>query len=429
MQLARGGRVASQAADRKEPCVPIYSLAYRCLLNSVIALIFSISFGSAGFAAEAASSALPKWRRDYSLILADVSTPAADRNTRETIKRLGGRVAVTSPPDVVFGWIPESQHSALLRAGIRAVYKNAVVLDTIKGSSDMTLAAARFLNAVSSGEFFSRPSYPQDELKMPDAFQSPSLRLDGYLNEDMSGYVNVACLFIESVYAPNVPDSDPDTYTWSESEFWDVYYATWAGLSRWVDMAADRSVELTFSLGAGYPWGNSVLQQPYEPILHSWWNYDMWLEPVMAGFGWTVGTGKARVEAWNEWRKGASGADHATTFVFVKNGPSHPHFTNGSTSAAFLGGPFVQMPYIYSVGVEAEQAHELAHIFWACDEYSGSCNCEGSCSRGPRSQVPNCNCAACAGSVPCILKTASSTAVCDSTAQKIGWIEPSSTCE
>lgn len=411
----------------------LISLASR----GVLALVFGVlALTATAGGTTMPTASLPEWQKDFTLILSDVSTPAALHSTVEIIHSLGGRVGVITEPDVVFGWISPSQHQALLRAGVRAVSTDVVPASVLAGASERTIAASRFLSAVSSGEFFTRasPARPvslASHIAVPDA-SGGTLATD-FLDDGMTGYVNVAMLFIESIHDPNVPGSDADLYSWDQQSFNQVYDTTWAGLSRWSSMASGYGVTLYFSLGASYPWGSySALQQPYEPILHSWYDYNIWLEPVMAAFGYTQGDGKTRVAAWNEWRRQASGADHASTYVVVKNDGTYPAFSNGMTSATYPGGPFVQMPYLYAYGNDAEVAHELGHIFWACDEYASSnCVCQGSCLGGwspPRSWVLNCNCANCSSHATCIMDVPSASVVCPFTAQRIGWTPAYENC-
>jgi hypothetical protein len=161
----------------------------------------------------------PDWATGLTLMLSDVSTPSALHKAVEVIQSLGGRVSVINEPDIVFGWISPTQHAALLRSGFRAVSTDIVSPTALAGASTNTIEAARFLNAVSSGEFFTRASPAQSVPRGPDVVApNPNIAADIF-NDGMSGYVNVAMLFIESVYVPGVPGSE-DLYSWDYQSFW-----------------------------------------------------------------------------------------------------------------------------------------------------------------------------------------------------------------
>ncbi len=394
------------------------------------ACVFFVLVASPAFAGNPQES----WAKNYRLVLTDISTPNAENALRQRVTEVGGRVAVTTPPSVAFCWLSADQLVAL-RAADNSVTIISILGDPepTKYSDPVSIEAVKYFKAVLSGEFFSRASTVATGHERPDVAravgainQSP---LDAQ-NDGMVGYVNVAMIFPQCQHDANVPDSDNCVYSWSMDDFWEVFDDTWSSLSRWSAMASNAGQYLTFSLGSSYP-----LTQPYEPILHAWTDHDKWVNYVLEhyyGYGSEYGsTAIERVNAWNEWRRTVSGAHAATAYIVVKNGPGNSQFTDGWTSGAYRGGPFVQMPYLNARGPDAETAHELGHIFWSCDEYGPWCYC-GSCTSpgDPALYVWNCNCVNCSWpQVDCIMHTPTQSTVCPYTAQKIGWRQRLSLCE
>jgi len=115
--------------------------------RAVLAQEVEIRAAKAAFS-NAMSIDAPPWWVGYTLILSDVSTPAALHQTVKRIRDAGGRVGVMTEPDVVFGWLPVKNAPVLLAAGATAVFDKEIPSESMAGRHLNTQAAMRFFNSV-----------------------------------------------------------------------------------------------------------------------------------------------------------------------------------------------------------------------------------------------------------------------------------------
>ncbi len=127
----------------------------------------------------------------------------------------------------------------------------------------------------------------------------------------------------------------------------------------------------------------------YEPIAYNMTTDSVWIADVMRKLGYGRRTYLYQVHDFNNYWRNYYGTDWAFT-AFVANSEKEPgNRFRGAwyTAYAYLGGPFLVMPYpagdnnpanidpvlMYSQIFQ----HESCHIFWALDEYPealGACN-------------------------------------------------------
>ncbi len=172
------------------------------------------------------------------------------------------------------------------------------------------------------------------------------------------------------------------TEDWSVQEIANVRREVEAGVRWWATTLPDANLEFGFD----WTYADSPVVTTYEPIARPSYDEDLWIDSVMA----VVAPGIAgadymeRVTSYDDLTRRASGSDWAYTVFVVddSNDPDpdpdydHDHmFSDGYFAYSYLGGPFTVMTYNNdSWGIddmEEVMAHEMGHIFYALDEYSG----------------------------------------------------------
>lgn len=118
----------------------------------------------------------------------------------------------------------------------------------------------------------------------------------------------------------------------------------------------------------------------FEPIAHNISDDEIWVKDAMRNLGYTINDHLAAVHQFNNEGKKRYGTDWVFT-AFVansENSPSHRFKEAGYTAYAYLGGPYLVMPFPAGenpFGIDEVLLfstifqHEAAHIFWALDEY------------------------------------------------------------
>jgi hypothetical protein len=121
-----------------------------------------------------------------------------------------------------------------------------------------------------------------------------------------------------------------------------------------------------------------------EPIQTTMDEHALWIQEVMAELGIPYESAPLMVHEYNN-RGRSPGVDWVFT-AFVANAvndPNHRFADEYYTAYAFLGGPYLVIPYPAGenpYGIEEELVfstvfqHEMGHIFWALDEYPGPIN-------------------------------------------------------
>jgi hypothetical protein len=139
------------------------------------------------------------------------------------------------------------------------------------------------------------------------------------------------------------------------------------------------------------------------------------IHDVLENFGFESGGSVDRATAFNFSQRSVHGTDRAFCAFLATSADGRTGFVDGFAGRAFLGGPhFVQVRQSGASG--AVFAHETGHIFGACDEYAGFCDC-GGCSNG----VENGNCVDCnPASVSCMMRN-TRWQLCEWTPGHLGW--------
>jgi hypothetical protein len=205
----------------------------------------------------------------------------------------------------------------------------------------------------------------------------------------------------------------------------------------WKDLAAINGVYLTYVLRF-FPGSYWQQQVPFEPIRRNTWpnDYD-WISRVIGNHGVTTGTtSRARARAWGNHVRAQLAAKNAFCVFSPYNPPGAPEQHPDGRIAYGWYGDYVHLLYDNG-GYPIEQtswvfAHEMGHVFYACDEYAQQCssnctNCYGT-GEGPRPASMNWNCERCTpgGPAACIMHSLTSSiwtnhSACIHTRRMVGW--------
>ena len=231
------------------------------------------------------------------------------------------------------------------------------------------------------------------------------------------------------VFAPESTGAiDPSTEDWTEARYNTVLSEIVAGLTWWSNHAADNGKTLNFGV-YHYGWNSDVNKTSYEPINRPSSDQCLWINEIMENAGYYSGSDcLANVDNFNTAMQGAFNKDSFfSIFVVDSYNDSDGTFTDGYFAYAYLGGPFLVMTYDNDGwGIDYMDrvlAHEVGHIYHACDEYysPGYAECECTCWGNPW-MTDNDNCEDnCGADEVCLMRDGYSQATCYWTKGQIGW--------
>jgi hypothetical protein len=396
-----------------------------------------------------------EWTRGYTLILLDHADMSSVNEAKDFVVESGGSIAVFSNAKAMLGWVPRAIAPLLAgKHGIVSIHYEPVDAGTLDARDEITLSLVKFFNLVVTGEVERQyhslrwQGFPLVNDAVEHPFVNPADVLtnltDKYVawdaelartaehegifpgySDSMTGTIAYCLLFVESDGT-----IDSNLYTWTTSARDHVINQCLEGASWWANQASSNGISASFYIYYYSP-DMSQMSQGYEPILHRSSDDYLWINRIMANFGYSSGTKFDRVTSFNAWLKSYANTNWAYSCFFAYNPSGAPStFTDGYFAYAYLGGPYIQMLYrndgwsIYDIG--SIFAHETGHIFWACDEYYqagyGGCTSCAPCSSfrpvtNGNCEHPNCNPS---GSVPCMMKN-NSNALCSYTVAQVGW--------
>ena len=223
------------------------------------------------------------------------------------------------------------------------------------------------------------------------------------LSEYFMGKVAVGVVLLESDGS-----IDPSTEDWDAFRQDEVRTQIEAGLTWWTQQDLRAKLSFTFEYHMSVPTG-------YEPINHNGpFDEYLWINDAMSHLGYTTGDEYTRVSDWSNYLRSSYNANWAfAIFVVDSLNDADGSFTTGYCAYAYLGGPFFIMTYDndgYSIAnMNYVAAHEMAHIFYATDEYNGATERSGYL-----------NVADIEGS-GCIMNTGNSWCISDGTIGQLGW--------
>ncbi|MBA2115058.1 dockerin type I domain-containing protein [Bremerella alba] len=186
--------------------------------------------------------------------------------------------------------------------------------------------------------------------------------------EFMLGDVTVTVVFFESDGTV-----DSNTENWNTTHANQVKQRIEEGLQWWVDMLALQSSVHELNFEIDYTHANTPIQVGIEPISRIATDLDIWAGEFLD----FVGAERSDIidndiRLFNHSQRVANDTNWAfTLFVINAQNDSDGWFAPGSVQGGFsiAGGSFLAIP---SGRPASTIAHEVAHQFWAMDEYDGS---------------------------------------------------------
>jgi hypothetical protein len=192
-------------------------------------------------------------------------------------------------------------------------------------------------------------------------------------SEFMIGTVHVSVVLLESNGAV-----DANSENWSTTQIQKVQQQITAGVQWWEQMFTLQGTSHELSFQIDFTYANSPVQTSYEPITRNWQDQTLWIGEFLQQVGFKQTSSIfTDMRNWNHAQRQANDANWAfTVFVVDSEKDTDGKFANGASAYAYIGGPFVVMTYDNGGwGIDRMKqvfAHEVMHIFYALDEYSGS---------------------------------------------------------
>lgn len=406
------------------------------------------------------------------VVLDDSAKPGDGEAVADAILEHGGAVPVVFDREAVVAYLPPDEPLTPIAklAHVRNAFRQPAGLAVAAGRHQAE-AAVKYFNAAKSGVLL-RHLLEADELPpvplgndalSPQATRSASS--SGVLPDDESPllprfrtkpmwYGRNASMngrILSSVFFVQCSGSAECQFTWDQTNVDDVTNRIVNGYQYWGDTGSRFGKGVVFTVRTYSPIYTTNVNVPVEPVLHGVGflqngegTDSLWVDPIMANFGYASGDEWARVRAFTGAVMGSYYSAAFASFIGNNTGSAPNTATqafggvNGAGSYAWLGNfeqvlsdPFGSRPYL-----NATAAHETGHVFWACDEYSqpgyATCSCtvcnnSAPDDRPPGNNAPNWNCEVGCGVplVGCIMRNASTGFangdICTYTAQHVGW--------
>ncbi len=412
-----GGRVASGFAVRLARAATVLCLLATC-----------------GPPALASPRIPDDWQAGYSAVRATVAAPADLDRARARIVTAGGKVGVIVPPSaypgeaVFLGWIAAKDGSALLgQAGITQVLTPSSRLITSVTADAQHSPGLAFWQRVAAGDWTQPEGAPDpraigSDARVPgDLFPGgePQGRAPGEGGQALTGTSDamtgsvVTALFM----AESNGSLDPNLYTWSPADSATEVSGVLGALSWWSGKAPTYGQSVTFTLVIHGP-SSSVTSTKYEPVIHSSNEVSLWTSEILGHLGYTSGSDITRARNYANSLISTYRANWAFSIINGYNPlPAGDAYSNGVSAWAYLNGPYLQTLFrSYAWPVQQVTAHEIGHIFGACDEYAGACGCDVCTKNTLNANCEDCNPA----TVDCMMK-ANTYRLCTYTPGQLGW--------
>ncbi len=191
------------------------------------------------------------------------------------------------------------------------------------------------------------------------------------VSEFLLGSVAVNVVFLESN-----GQLDNNTEDWTDELREGVKENIEEGLQWWVDTLALYSDVHELSFEVDYTLADTPVETKYEPISRNSNDFRFWIEDFFRAVDVSPASGfTTEIRNYNHSQRVKHDTNWSFT-IFVVNSENDENGLFGDAlgrttfkrAFAYPGGQFIVMPHHRP---PATVAHELAHIFWAHDEYSG----------------------------------------------------------
>lgn len=172
---------------------------------------------------------------------------------------------------------------------------------------------------------------------------------------------------------------DVNQETWSPSQLNAVRDEIGEATAFWEGLTADYHPNARLQIDVNYVNGGVPMTTGYEPIRRASFQDSFWINDVMADLGYAGGNHFDNVRAFDHDQRLAADAHWATTLFVVNDAvDADKRFSNGQFAYGYIGGPYTVLTYSnYNWGIDRFNrvlSHELAHSFFALDEYAGAGN-------------------------------------------------------
>ena len=372
------------------------------------------------------------------LVLAVPPRGLAPADWEQLARSAGSRVVIVHGDDVFLLEADAAAVATLEDSGV-ATYARPLSLGEMRDLSDAgrmgALAWNRRLDAAGSDAPATAPPYvpgqtdaltppPPDENGKADAGgaapASPPSGAGFYdTSEFLMGRVAVGVVLPESDGSIQMNRED-----WTTQEITEVVAGIQGALAYWA--TRDARAQLSFEIVV-----YDSIATGYEPIRNGTWSsgqHELWITECMDSLGFSTGNIFFRTRAFDNALRDSLDCDWGVT-MFVVDSSQDPdgRFSDGTYAYSYIGGPFLTMTYdnwTWGIGnMDAITAHELAHQFYALDEYVGTC-ADASGYLGTQNQ--NVDNASCALDVLCLMRLEIGPAfdadsICWYTRGQIGW--------
>jgi hypothetical protein len=444
-------------------------MKYPTMCTFLTAVFLCANVGAALPAPDDTAFDFEHWHQFYAnmtlVLLDDSARPGDGEAVAEELLGIGGSAPVVFGTEAVIASMPaEAPLPSVGRGHVRSVHRSQVPLLSARGRRDAE-AAVKYFNAAISGTLYAQliemsylppmprassdvyPTLPGGSSGGSSSIGATSVGVEAWefrpapmwygRNASMNGRIRATLFFVQCQNAPEC------LFTWTQAAVDDVTNRTVSGYQFWGDVGQAYGKSPVFTVVAYSPIYDSRVNVSVEPVRYpsgvhppgtNEWNDSLWIDPIMANFGYGSGNEFDRVRAYT----GAilSGGYYSSAFCsFIANNAGSTAYTTyggttGDASYAYLGNFSVLLsdPFTHRDYISLVTAHETGHIFWACDEY-GACSCQvcnnqAPDDRPPGNNAPNANCVSCGGA-GCIMKddfTAyGNRQMCSYTAQHVGW--------
>lgn len=366
---------------------------------------------------------------------------------------LGGRIVVAAGEHILLVHLAPGDDAALRTLPhVQVSTQRLNEANRVKHADPHVALALSYMRWVKSGarrKFYQdgadakAPAGPPDAIAPPDVPQSKALRVAAdsvralYDNDAMNN------VLVSAILAESNGQADLNEFSWTSGDYQLAFGQVCDGLNFWGDHGWPYGKQGYYQVIFYSPFYNTEVNQPYEPIRHPLMSspgvlgWQLWAGAIMSNMGYNQSDYFDRVRAFNSAQMSRFGTQHAVTIFMAYNRSGPGQFTDGYSAVSYLGGPHLLTPFLpWGDGslLPATVAHEYAHQFWACDEYSQPgyfvCSCDLCYTFGPHTnlhndncEVPSCN----AAPADCIMRATSNDNfnnfhVCNTTLRQIGWL-------
>ena len=327
---------------------------------------------------------------DEAFILLSSEDTQGMKEAAAFIEGKGGRITHMFPYHVLIGNVPP------LIVGETVGQKN--ILSITYGNVDVSSIAEWGETAIVGARFWNyhlspppKPVQPPGTLPVNDAEIPPELpQMHPLLttaygagaedtSEYMMGTTSINVILVESTGAASTEDwSNPGPCTPDCPREVNVYSGVIVGLNWWASQNANAHLAWTWHFFFGRT--DARAQTTYEPITGPATDENLWINEIMANFGYTTGEYMTRLRNFANDTRTADNTDWAyTIFVVDSLNDADEKFSDGKFAYSKPGGPRAVLTYDLEtwghINMDFFAAHETGHIFYALDEYQGPSSC------------------------------------------------------